>query len=931
MNGLFTFLLLFVSIFLPHAVHAEDYNNPDLSDTTAVFGCWQDYDDSNNPIQVCGYGHNDQSCSYSDGQPTDCQTVFDPLPTPNSVAFAPITSQLSQYQPLTLAASWNSRQLLGDATTSIPINTSGTVLWNYSQIDPFPFPTPGTVRAGTLTDVLSSATLTIDVYKGVIGSSTIVYSKSLANPSPAEALSTSSSMTSFPFTFTSPGTYILAFSATYPEGTYAPNKSPTDICKGGGDFCSVPSYSLTDFQNMMTHGYDLIGKSQQALGNYTPAAYGIIKVTVSPSLAPAPTATSNVLFIPGTLSSRLYMRNANGSERDLWEPRSDLDITPLAMNGDGKSMNAIYTRDIVDHLYSNNSIYNFAVQKALGSNVDVYGQFEKFMDGLVTNGTIKEWRSYPYDWRYDVSDIVANGTIVGNATGTPSQVYLQDTVRELASSSPSGKVTIVAHSNGGLVAKALAIDLQKKGQIGLLDKIIMIGTPQFGTPQSVMDFLHGAEFTQLAGLLIYSNDVRNTEETMPGAYDLLPSPEYFSSIGTPVATFDLLKPALYYEQFIGAAVDSFLKLSDFLADTFHLDANAGIPGSSKTPIPLSSALIAKAKNTHAILDSWIPPAGLSVVAIAGWGQLTPYQTNYTGIDGFNCDRSSFFVPIACSLQPQLEPKFINTLNGDNTVVSGSALGIIPNGLFFNAKKYSADTKQNAVHQTLLATSPIQNTIKNILLDVTSSDPYISKIIPSATSSPMILISAHSPVNLVAGDVQGNQTGIIPVPELHGIYFEKEDIPRSSLQVVADEKYLYLPSDFEYSISMKGYDIGTTTIDIEGISSDGTATLVREFKDIPTTASTTAEFFIAADGTVSSTLPTDVERPIPPAAFDGTATLSSTKGSTLVSLIKKTSEDIVDSWVYISKNIPTLSVMFHRNLQSHFYAQNDSNIISFEVK
>lgn len=713
-------------------------------------------------------------------------------------------------------------------------STSPTVLglWNGG---PYPF-----------SEVLSTAVLTLDLYKGVMGSSTLMHSETLA----------SSTSGSFPFAFDQNSTYYLALSATYPDGTYPPGQSPADRCPGtSGDFCPIRSYPLGDFQNALMNGYD-IAETTGRFNSYMPAAYGFLNLSISQ--APAKQVASNVLFIPGTLTSRLYMKNPDGSERDLWEPHSDLDVGPLAMDASGKSLNTIYTRDIVDQLYSNDSVYGMAVKKALGTSSQVYGPFELFMNGLVSSGTITAWRAYPYDWRYDVSDIVKNGTLVGTATATPSRVYLQDIVQQLASTSPTGKVTIIAHSNGGLIAKALAIDLQSKGELGLIDHIIMVGTPQFGTPKSLLDMLHGSEFTQLGGLLMYSNSVRAAEETMPGPYDLLPSLAYFSQVHTAVATFDSNQPAALYQKQFGTFIDSFSKLADFVEDTFHIDIKVGLPGSTRTPIALSKALVQKAQATHASIDAWTAPSGLSVTAIAGWGQLTPYQIAYSGTNGLNCDRTSFFVPVACSLQPQLQNSVLSTDNGDDTVVAGSASGIATDALYFNAKQYESDTKNKIVHGSLLNSTPIQTQLFDLLQTNPKEEPYVSKTMPSDTGNTFTVVSAHSPVNLLATDPDGDQTGIITIGGLSGISFEKQDIPGSSIQVVDDEKYLYLPENVPYSISMQGYDSGATTVNVGMMDASGVSTTTATFADIPTTASTTATFTVGAQATAPASIDVDVD-------------------------------------------------------------------------
>ena len=841
-----SFLIIGISLgsFLlaTRGVHADDTaTSTDPNDPSAVWACYPDSDADGNPTQSCGFGHWEaqEVCSYDAGVASDCHNVFDPNPPSASELFVPVLQDLMNRASLSLSAtvqkgmlSWN----YGTIATSSP--SMRTLI---HMNGPYPF-----------SELLSTATLTLDLYKGVAGSSTLMYSQ------PILASTTSAS---FPFVPDAGASYFMALSATYPDGSYPPGQGPAEHCPnngaGGGDFCIVPTYPLSDFQNALTTGYNLIEQSNESLGNYVPAAYGILELTI-PVAPPAAAPVSNVLFIPGTLTSRLYMKNANGTERDLWEPRSDLDVGPLAMSADGKSLNTIYTRDLVDQLYSNSSLYGAAAKQTLGTGINVYGPFESFMNSLVTNGTLKEWHAYPYDWRYDVSDIVKNGTLVATAAVTPSRVYLQDVIQQLASTSPTGKVTIVAHSNGGLIAKALAIDLQSKGKSALIDHIIMVGTPQFGTPKSVLDMLHGSEFTELGGLLMYSGSVRAAEETMPGPYDLLPSPGYFSQITTPVATFDKQQPATLYQKRFGSVIDSFSKLTDFVEDTFHINGSVGLPGSTRTPIALSKSFVQKAEATHAATDSWTPPPGISVTAIAGWGQLTPYQIAYSGTRGLNCDRTSFFVPIACSLQPQLQNTTLSTENGDDTVVAGSAVGIATDTLYFNAKDYEKDTKNDVVHANLLNSMPVQTQLVDELQSNPKKEPYVSATIPSEPQSSLTIVSAHSPVNLLATDPDGNQTGIVTIPGLSGISFEKKDIPGSSIQVVDDEKYLYLPTDANYTIGVQGYDSGVTTINVGTMNANGISTTTETFSDIPTTASTTASFVIGAQAVAPSTISIDVD-------------------------------------------------------------------------
>src|SRR3990167_10099617 len=110
------------------------------------------------------------------------------------------------------------------------------------------------------------------------------------------------------------------------------------------------------------------------------------------------------------------------------------------MNADGTSKYSLYTKDIVERIGAH-SAYQTVIDKIFGSNFDTYGGFQTYMDGLVASTTLglKEWRAYHYDWRYDVRDVVENGTPTETPDGSIKQIYLTDMLRDMASSSPTKK------------------------------------------------------------------------------------------------------------------------------------------------------------------------------------------------------------------------------------------------------------------------------------------------------------------------------------------------------------------------------------------------------------------------------------------------------------------------------------------------------------
>ena len=211
------------------------------------------------------------------------------------------------------------------------------------------------------------------------------------------------------------------------------------------------------------------------------------------------------------------------------------------MTAFGTSINDVYTRDVIDEA----NIAPFGQE-------NIYLSFINDMNNLVTSGMVGDWDAMPYDWRFAVDDIVRRGSVSVNDNGEEEIRYdapLSDGIeplivtklRKLIENSQNGKVTIVAHSNGGLVAKELISALQNDlafdtELLDHIDKLILVAVPQAGTPKAVTTLLHGdGQFIPLG--LLSAKDARTLAEYMPGAYGLLPSRAYFENVNDPVISF----------------------------------------------------------------------------------------------------------------------------------------------------------------------------------------------------------------------------------------------------------------------------------------------------------------------------------------------------------------------------------------------------------
>lgn len=583
-----------------------------------------------------------------------------------------------------------------------------------------------------------------------------------------------------------------------------------------------------------------------------------------PPPPPDPCATfgacvSSVLFLPGMETSRLYFRDILGVEHQVWEPDVFTDIPHLALKADGTSRDNLYTKDIIGELYDNAPLEQAAATQVTSPDqLQIYGDWEKYLNTLTasTTSAMHEWRAYPYDWRYDVRDIVANGTETEEPDGSLKRVYLEDVLAEMASSSATGKVTIIGHSYGGLLAKALIKKLEADGKSDLVDRLVMVGAPQWGTPKDIGALLHGDEETIFYGLIMSGKDVRKVAHDLPDPYDLLPSPAYFARVRTPVATFEpagLISGA--FAKKYGEAITSFSGFTKFLEDMAGLDAGIGDENDLHAPLPLRSDLVNAATATHDALDSWMPPANIAVTAIAGWGQQTVSGIQYTTASKAVCTSVGLFTN-ACVDEPTLRHAPLTTQDGDGTVVTPSAVGNAKNVFYFNAKEFLNQHLGTISHQNILSALPIEVLITSLLENNTpQTNNFIKESQPTGGLNPLAVASTHSPVNLLVTDVAGNQTGIVPIP---GMDFsaKKEQIPGSSVFIVGDEQYVYVPASGTYTVSATGYAAGVASIEVGKVAEDGSIETTAAFTNVPVASGTALALTVNTDKGTTSALSID---------------------------------------------------------------------------
>jgi uncharacterized repeat protein (TIGR01451 family) len=554
---------------------------------------------------------------------------------------------------------------------------------------------------------------------------------------------------------------------------------------------------------------------------------------------------SNVAFLPGLTGSRLYRTGL--IEERIWEPSLNLLPSPaisfdwcrLRPRDDGTSEPGIYTRDIIDCQVLCDP---FGLPTSpIGD--DVYAAFAQFMDGLRTEQVLNDWRALPYDWRLDVERIARDGVALGGGV----RELLVSSIEELVNTSATGRVTLVTHSNGGLLAKELLKVLEEEHKAEWIDRVIMVAAPQLGTPQAIAAMLHGDGQGFFYGLVASQAKGREAAETMIGAYNLLPSRGYFArGGGIPVIEFDCrppLAPQLsylcgVYPSGISEYGDDNIGFRGFLlgengARSEPFTADCALAPLVLTSIPnvLRKGLLDRAETLHAF-DS--QALGVDVIQLAGWGPSTPLGVKYTSelnplCAGAGCERV-------------LHHDLLDTSNGDGTVVIPSAVALGPpaSTFHFDLLRYNRDSGQDRQHHEIMGAWPVQLFIRRILEG--ALDPSIPQYIgvPQPTGARRLRVTVRSPVTLDAFDSTNRHTGPVPNPDpASGLLLFERKIPNSSFEPFGGDGYLTLDTDDNYRIELRGVDLGTFTLLLQEYVDDDLLSIVQ-YTDIPVSAVTRGE-------------------------------------------------------------------------------------------
>lgn len=567
---------------------------------------------------------------------------------------------------------------------------------------------------------------------------------------------------------------------------------------------------------------------------------------------PTSDMASNVLFIPGIKASRLYKERSVVGNDKLWPPNNYADIDDLMLDDDGESVEDVFTQDVIDEV----------AIPVLGGNI--YKSFIGDLTDLKEKNIMKDFSLYAYDWRYDMENITQNGTLypdneIKNAVNE---------VERLAESSVSTQVTIVAHSMGGLLAKTVMQELERRGEASLIDTIVLVDTPQMGTPQAIPALLHGTdEGLPIPGLM---DDMRARKfgENMSSAYGLLPSQNYFDRADGSLIEFATdLEPYESYKEAYGDTIDQYDEFRSFLLGE---DDKRDKPAYNDlvSANVLNGKLFDQAHDIHESIDAWTPPQDITLIQIGGWGLDTLRGVKYTEKEEMICEDDPaqdflFYDAEKCTLEhvPHLEPQY--TIDGDDVVTTPSALMV---SMTENVERYWVDLysyndeNRDKKHKNILEAVELREFISQYILQhetpeqlqdyISTKRPDDSKISHTASR---IRMSLYSPLDIHLYDTQGNHTGPVTVSiDGEDITTIEENIPNSYYDVYGENKYVGWGTGSDVRVELDGYDRGSYSVHLQEFSatSDGEqGGDVVTFVHLPTSADTKAIFTVPTGGLV----------------------------------------------------------------------------------
>lgn len=236
-----------------------------------------------------------------------------------------------------------------------------------------------------------------------------------------------------------------------------------------------------------------------------------------------------LIFIPGVLGSSLNELQEIEVGEEFWpgQPTGCTDHLALSLNS-----GRMFVANDAIRTYVINSDCTF------GWKFDPKPTYQPLIDALrdlgyseYWNGAAGEYRTacdmtqvsnkpnlfvFAYDWRKSNSD---SAGLLADYVSCVRKIH-----------GPETKVDILTHSMGGLVARRYILNQYQSHGVS---RLITVAAPWLGAPKA-MHVMGTGSYSPFTPGLLFDGELKILARGFPGVYELLPSPLYYSALGTPL-------------------------------------------------------------------------------------------------------------------------------------------------------------------------------------------------------------------------------------------------------------------------------------------------------------------------------------------------------------------------------------------------------------
>lgn len=440
---------------------------------------------------------------------------------------------------------------------------------------------------------------------------------------------------------------------------------------------------------------------------------------------------TKVLFIPGIKGTQLFQGN-----HKRWYPSNPKDIEALHFE------NPLTPREPVGRV----------TIPSMLQNIDIYEGLIKHFQGKNISFNV-----FPYDWRQSIYTHLNNLNTLIDSIGGP--------------------VTIIAHSMGGMIAKAYLLNYGESK----VEKLISIGTPWLGAPDAFKALVFGEplisenDITYHALNLSRDKTAKSLARSFPSTYELLPSLAYYNEPG-----------GKFYKSWYGKS-----------ASWQQIETKVKFPGLPPMYQDYS---------TRVHLDM-LKPITIPNFALIGYGFATlkavPERT-----------------------KNRLDKSFANFWNGD---------GVVP---FISSKPphQSQEFYLKGEHKELASMPETLNWLDWVLSGATGQfSSGITRTMPSKKLNKVVMARILCPVGFTLRDNEGFSISGDLDPEAIDLDKLKKD-RETYIQSVGDAKYVFFnetetQEKENYSLEIDTYENGLANISLVNFE-EGVEDEITNFKSVP---------------------------------------------------------------------------------------------------